>query len=393
MENIKEVLIMEIAVRKKFLCLLVAILLLGFSVPSFAATYQSVADLSATTPERWTQTYETKWRTVQIDVPIQIPKAAACPIVRVTRKAKFDSDFLSDYFINKGQIVCENIDGALEVRDLDEHNFWKTNPPFESYARIDAVFEHGETPDAQPEDNPVTYEQALQMCDNILKACKIDDRYEIVLDKVRVFSGIYLWKKANGKKVPTKHLFGNGSWELHFLQKFSGIEMESADNCYYYKYPLPDKIGFYFMNPQIIFQIWEPEKYSVYIELQDVIDQPYEDVPVCSFEDAKQAIEGEILAGHLRTITKCKFCYMPYHDSKDTSIVWLIPAWLVEGGYTRDAKKEFSPTYDEEGEYVDDGMEHYEVIFNANTGELIDFMDNRKGKRKVPAIVTWDHVH
>ena len=36
------------------------------------------------TPERWTESYETKWRTIQIDAQIDVPDVEKLPVIRVT---------------------------------------------------------------------------------------------------------------------------------------------------------------------------------------------------------------------------------------------------------------------------------------------------------------------
>ena len=45
--------------------------------------YCSVSDLREQTPARWTQTYETKWRTIEVDAAIDLPDVQAVPVLQV----------------------------------------------------------------------------------------------------------------------------------------------------------------------------------------------------------------------------------------------------------------------------------------------------------------------
>lgn len=172
-------------------------------------------------------------------------------------------------------------------------------------------------------------------------------------------------------------------------KQFAGVDLESAVSCYHNILLENEKN---FVRAYVWLEVTTTDIYSLGTCLYEEIDKPFSDVPICSFADAKAAIETEIIAGHLRTITECKLCYIPYFDREDPDVMLLIPAWVVEGGYTRNAKKEFQANYDDDGIYVDDGMEHYYVVFNANTGELIDYNDNSEMRRQAPEIVTWEHV-
>ncbi|MEG0271222.1 MAG: hypothetical protein RR821_13335, partial [Clostridia bacterium] len=79
-------------------------------------------------------------------------------------------------------------------------------------------------------------------------------------------------------------------------------------------------------------------------------------------------------------------------DPSDKTVVWLLPAWYVKGGYTRNAKREFTPWYNADGVMVDDGIERREVVFQANIGELIDYNAKGQKRRHVPKITTWDDL-
>ena len=73
-----------------FLCL--CAILLGLSGGAYAAKndWHTVQELREMTREGWHQTYETKWRTVQVDVDIEVPDVEAFPIIKVQRMQPID---------------------------------------------------------------------------------------------------------------------------------------------------------------------------------------------------------------------------------------------------------------------------------------------------------------
>lgn len=94
--------------------------------------------------------------------------------------------------------------------------------------------------------------------------------------------------------------------------------------------------------------------------------------------------------GHLRTVDTIALGYAPYTEPSDPDVFWLLPVWFVKGGYTTDPKREFTPFYDADGRIADDGIERAEVVFEAQQGDLLNYMDTRKNRRSVPSIVTWE---
>lgn len=70
---------------RRYLCGLLVLLMLMDSYAHSAALaesgYLTLSQLCAQTPECWTQSYETQWRTVEIDAEIRLPDASAVPIL------------------------------------------------------------------------------------------------------------------------------------------------------------------------------------------------------------------------------------------------------------------------------------------------------------------------
>lgn len=71
--------------KRLFYILLTMLTLL--SVAS-AEEWCSIADICEQTPARWTQTYETKWRTINIDAEIRVPEVDTVPVILIEGAAE-----------------------------------------------------------------------------------------------------------------------------------------------------------------------------------------------------------------------------------------------------------------------------------------------------------------
>ena len=63
---------------------LALVALFGVNRGTAKAEWQSIKEVQENTPERWTESYETKWRTIQIDAQIDVPDVEKLPVIRVT---------------------------------------------------------------------------------------------------------------------------------------------------------------------------------------------------------------------------------------------------------------------------------------------------------------------
>ena len=73
------------------------LILLLFSTAMADEQFQSISEIKLSTPARWTQTYQTQWRTVDIDTAIEVPNVDQFPIIRITPRDPIDAQLLSNY--------------------------------------------------------------------------------------------------------------------------------------------------------------------------------------------------------------------------------------------------------------------------------------------------------
>ena len=341
---------------------LALVALFGVNGGTAKAEWQSIKEVQENTPERWTESYETKWRTIQIDAQIDVPDVEKLPVIRVTGASPVNGLKLllySEVVYNEvGQLYVISKDGEPEI--LGNNEDYKNR----------YYFADGEIPQIQAEDHPLTAQQAIEMLENKLKGLTGYGKDDFVLGPITVYDRVWKYKKTNGERVYTQPISKTGEYCIELYQKFAGVQYQSCRECYDTrgKEAWPDAAG-------VSGAIWDADSFKLWATLLQVVDTPYEDVPILSFGDAKKVIETEIEAGHLRNIDKVQLAYAPYLDPQEKDVFWLLPVWYVKGGYTRNVKKEFEPKYGAGGEIVDDGIERAEVVFEAQKGELMDYND------------------
>lgn len=347
-----------------------------------AAPWQSISDVKATTPARWQETYQTPWREVAIDVPIRLPDAERFPVLRVTMARPVSPDKLVAY-----QYINRNKNGMLEANFHGEDVVpagWKH--------KSSVVFLEGAVPDILPENSSLSYEAATAFFFEEFERLFGLGRADFTIRKTIVDSAFYRYTGSGHSIQWKERATPTGRYLFTFRQQFEGIPYQPALDCYD---PQQHKLGREknIRNGTIGARITDTQHFRIVSQLMERVDCVHGDIPLLPFSQAKAAFEKEILAGRLRNADSLELCYIPYADPKDDNLFWLLPAWYLKGGYTRNPKQAFSPHLDKTtGEVLDDGIERAEVVFQAQLGKLIDHTDKRSNRRALPKLVTWRDV-
>ena len=372
---------------KKLISLLLAALTVLAPLGSLAETqYYNVSELREQTPAYWTESYQTKWRTIEIDAPIEMPQVEAFPILKIsTNVATVAQDKLAAY----RHIVYNDADWfeAYTAKALTKE--FEETPS--QRRKIAAEFAQGEIPNVQPEDVTISYDEALAFCYAEINRFWGLDASQVALKSTTAYDGVYAVRRQNGQKIWGKRVDNRtGFWSFYFERLYHGIPVEPCDNGNTYDDYFSIRGA---STPRISICVWSKDIYYIDANIHAEIETVYADVPLKSFADAKAAIEQEILAGHLRSIGKVKLCYIPYTDPSDKSVFWLLPTWYVEGIYTGSAKKDLLPVYDDETGllvgYEGGVNDNMVVAYDANHGRLIDRKDTGNKRRNVSEIITW----
>ena len=103
---------------------LALVALFGVNRGTAKAEWQSIKEVQENTPERWTESYETKWRTIQIDAQIDVPDVEKLPVIRVTGASPVNDLKLllySEVVYNEvGQLYVISKDGEPEILGNNE---------------------------------------------------------------------------------------------------------------------------------------------------------------------------------------------------------------------------------------------------------------------------------
>lgn len=188
--------------------------------------YVSMAQLRMQVPARWTESYETPWRTIEIDVPIHMPQVDKMPVLKIsTGGTEVEADKLAAY----GYIVYHDALGLQAYTSRALARAFDITPT--QGRKIAGSFNDGKRPDVQPEGVALVYEDALALCQQEIERLWGLNPTHAVLKSVTVYDGVYALRRQNGQK-----LWGNradertGAWEFSFEQLYHGISMEGCDN-------------------------------------------------------------------------------------------------------------------------------------------------------------------
>lgn len=359
------------------------VLVLLLDSASAASNFASISEIKLSTPARWTQTYETAWRTVDIDTSVEVPDVSQFPIIRITPRDPIDAQMLADY----AQIPTNEQGTLIALRN----GYGVGVGTDEQFKEIEYFFD-GAIPNLLPEDNPLTYQDALDIANTELARLYGSATSDLSVSESVVFSRYYHFKVKNKEKVwldPDPN-YPKGKYWLIFSQKFHNIGFQESIQCYNTL-----RLGreSTLCAAQVLMDITDDSDFSINSHLYQEVDVEYDDIPILPYETAKAAIEEEIMAGHLRSIDTMALCYAPYFDPNNSDVFWLLPVWYVKGAYTRNAKRDFTAFVDDAtGMVADSGVEYMEVVFQAQLGTLMDYNDTSRTRRNVPKIVTWNDV-
>ena len=179
--------------RTWMMAALALVALFGVKGGTAKAEWQSIKEVQENTPERWTESYETKWRTIQIDAQIDVPDVEKLPVIRVTGASPVNDLKLllySEVVYNEvGQLYVISKDGEPEI--LGNNEDYKNR----------YYFADGEIPQIQAEDHPLTAQQAIEMLENKLKGLTGYGKDDFVLGPITVYDRVWKYKKINGEKT------------------------------------------------------------------------------------------------------------------------------------------------------------------------------------------------
>lgn len=380
-----------------------------FCASAFAQPeWKSIEELRKETPAHWTQTYETPWRTIEVDVPIDIPDVDNMPIFKVTYEAPVD------YAICEGYKVTENgehdydqglfrAERGKDPQKLQESEYDSAKVRRQYYredSEMAYIYENYRVPLTKDEywlfDGriPDVTAEALEL--------SAAEAYELALEEARHFIGDqvdsfrlcsvvvtnrhYKCRMEDNERIWERPVSEHGQYNFEWKQTFGGVDYEPAVIFESYA----NTGGINEARGSISISTDGMGFFGVYLSRFAQKDMPYEDVPLQPFDAVQAALEEEIMKGKLRRVNSVKLCYVGYDDPEDKTMMWLFPTWLVTGTIEENVKKETVFECDSQG-YIITGLRR-EYVFPAQSGKMMDRESRSRNRRVVQDIVTWDDV-
>lgn len=351
-------------------------------------SFFSVGTLQEQTNESWKATYQTEWRTIEVDVQPTIPNVQNMPVLIV--KPAFwtpDSDNAmawntkligSDYGGDAFQITAGDVWGeetaAKKGKTVESESYYVYAP-----LQLDKSY---------APNNTLTLQQMYDMLQCIMD-CFSPDHFSLDWEHLLYARiGGYV-DKSTGEHVLPSLISIDLNTTLREVPIWGHV-INSIDRR------KDTELSY---EPRVYFTMRNQNSFSLIGRTVSETSEIVADIPLCSFEAIRQTIEEEIEAGHIRAIYSVDLGYALYNipgSSHSTGLQWLktaesyaAPTWRCVCLYTNQSKKEladdvFSSPYT---------SVYYKTLYiNAQTGELIDPEDSSKGCGDYPGFMTWSDV-
>lgn len=368
---------------------IIALVLCLTAVPANAAEASYTVDEiceQATSP--WRATYETKWRTIEVDIQPTVPDVETMPVL-IVRPAFWcpttDMDVVwtaevSEKMTNYGSFLLRTGDIWGEENTAREGKKSEGLSQF-FYAPLDVE-------KAYAPSNDLTIAEMIDTLQGIMEA--VDHSHFGIAPERSLFvktagyidksSREYLLPAYITITIPTTlrdiPLYG------HVIDSVDGHS--DFENTYY---------------PHLTFIMRNQDSYQLQGRTVYETTELASDVPLCSFDTVRKAIEKEIEDGHIRFIYSVDLGYALYNvpgaRHKYYEVWWkdadfyAVPTWRVVCAYSKQAKKNLPSGTIENPE----PSLYYKTLYvNAQTGVLTDPNDNRSGCGDYPGIITWEEV-
>lgn len=348
---------------KKILCMIAAALLLLTS--ACAEEYQSIANMTA--PERWTAEYQAGKNTVTVDIQPTIPDVDELPVLKV----------VPSFWQPQAKAGAA---WSLVTERVAEGSFLLWTENVETVEALGFVYGPFDENAAYIKNSGLTLAQVKVKAADIFATME-NAEYDYTTDYIH-----YL----NPHTTKTGY-----AYIVNFHQKLAGAPLwghaidsvnKSADNDLWF-------------HPHFTLTMQDGSNFELLGSTVKETAVLAEDIPLCSFDKVKAAVEQQIEAGHIRAVYGVDLGYALYNESgvtrepgwewMQTAEFYAVPAWRVLCLYTGDANKTLP-----ESAYANPGTSlYYESLYiNAQTGELLDPTQRGNGTADYAGFISWEEV-
>ena len=372
---------------KKWISRLAMVIFLISAFPASAEQYYSVKEVYEQAQEGWHDTYtDCKGRTIPVDVDVYVPEVSAMPVSRLkmVRMEEPEVENKDDFILNiepqYNGFVYYTKDYMLE----EEHRIeWKPEDIYWMPDDAEAIYAPG---------NEKPLADMLDVIRTSMDHFQVDaDDYDFTRPYDVCLHGIY--EKKSGK------IARPGQYSFNVYQTVHDI-------------PILFHSGYAFIKGVGTGQNYEAgcvarseNEYLVTLNKVTEEEQKAEDVPLCSFDHIVQAIEQEIIEGHIRKVYSLELGYIVYNDPKEVfncdkqtgyheyDHMYAVPGWRVQCLYMGDQNEEL-PNYGED-EFIgkeQNSLEFMSIVVNAQTGEVQDPQRTDSKRAMYTGFLSWEEV-
>lgn len=374
--------------KKRLPFCLMLLLAFSFTVPCYAEPQRySIQQLPDVTTTTWQQTYQAYGRTIEVNETIIIPEVSLAPVLKVRVMPPIDEPLYSEltqkYEAANDDPTTNNSFTSTALATHITHScpiLWDESKGYSVFKigqENHALFEY-DMNTAYADANSLALADAYQTA--IAGLREAFPNADLYLRNVALYDRTY-WK-SNNERISEK-----GNYFLELTQVFHGIPfIASVHNLY--RDEIGNESGLLKARGLVRAEVWDTESYDLSIRLYEEIGILYEDIPLIPFDSVKPQVEELILNGYIRFIDSVTLGYVQF-DTRDEEEVILMPAWVVWCEYDNNGPRHerdvplYMDSFFMSNEY------YWPIIFNAQTGEMIDLNSVALDRCLCPNIITW----
>lgn len=382
---------------KKLLCL--AMFMLIMLSAACAEEWCSITEIRAQAPARWTQTYETKWRTITIDAEIRVPDVDKVPVVLIEGGAvepTFPAAEIGwDAFRFDGayQLVVrmdcpsypKKLNGVRLGTSYAAGNWYSGFAPENQYVPLDDI----------------TFGEIVERVRAAISALGYDPDDYLIADPVRLWAQ-HIGEYGKKNDVLPGYIF------IDFLTRVEGIPVMShvqesvrGDTGT----ALGDSEFWQDVHSGVTYHGYLGYLSSIRLHPMRIYQTLAEDIPLLSFDAVIAVIEDEINAGHIRKIYEIELGYVLYNEpgkfltSKPgkarsaeyhAARYYARPMWQVNCLYKDSATDKLrSKPSDSDDER--NTLDYYQLLIDAQTGEVVR-RTNEQDRCAYKGFISWEDV-